>query len=225
MGLAQLAVFVRPSTEGKVKTRLQPRFGASGATALYEAFVEDALALCARVRDAGRVDLALWSTELDGPGVGAWGRTLGVVPRLQPEGELGERLAAAFDEGLRDYERVVIIGSDLPTLPFRLIASAFDALESSPLALGPANDGGYYLIGASHGLRPRFEDVRWSTSAAFADTVRANQGTEIATLPPWYDVDDESDLEVLRAHLSVQPKAAPATARCLASLGSLKDRA
>lgn len=220
MELAQLAVFARPPAIGEVKTRLGSAFGEDGATALYRAFVDDTLELCARVRDAGRVDLALWTSEIDDPVVAEWGRRLGTVPRLQPDGDLGVRLCAAFDEGLRRHQRVVIIGSDAPTLPLGLLVAAFNALDTAPMALGPANDGGYYAIGATDAIRPCFDGVRWSTPTALEDTVRANDDLPIAMLSPWYDIDEPADLDILRAHLSARPKAAPATARCLADLGT-----
>jgi rSAM/selenodomain-associated transferase 1 len=217
MGLAQLAVFVRPPKLGSVKTRLAARFGDAGAARLYEAFAEDTIALCSRVRAAGRVHLAVWSDGMD-DSVSVWAERLGTSPRIQPEGDLGSRLAAAFDEGLRDYERIVIIGSDMPTLPIELIGAAFDSLERSAWTLGPAQDGGYYAIGANRRLRPSFDGVRWSTENALADTVKANASHPPAMLPPWYDIDEPEDLAVLRAHLSIDPAAAPATASCMAEL-------
>jgi rSAM/selenodomain-associated transferase 1 len=217
MELAQLAVFVRPPTAGTVKTRLAPRFGEEGAARLYRAFVEDTISLCSRVRAAGRVHLAIWSAGSD-EAVSDWAKRLGTTQRIQPEGDLGVRLAAAFDEGLREYERVVIIGSDLPTLPIELIGAAFDSLDNSGFMLGPAQDGGYYAVGASEGVRPSFEGVRWSTDHALADTVKANAPQRPAILPPWYDIDEPEDLDVLRAHLSADSSAAPATARCMAEL-------
>jgi hypothetical protein len=131
---------------------------------------------------------------------------------------LGVRLAAAFDEGLRGYERVVIIGSDAPTLPAELIGAAFESLENSAFMLGPAHDGGYYAIGASQGVRPSFERVRWSTEDALGDTVKANAPRQPVLIPPWYDIDEPEDLAVLRAHLSVDSVVAPATASCMAEL-------
>ncbi|MGB5286129.1 MAG: TIGR04282 family arsenosugar biosynthesis glycosyltransferase [Polyangiales bacterium] len=217
MELAQLAVFVRPPTSGTVKTRLAMRFGEAGAAQLYQAFVEDTVALCARVRAAGRVDLALWAAGPD-PIVSEWAERLGTSPRIQPEGDLGVRLSAAFDEGLRRYERVVVIGSDMPTLPIELIGAAFESLEESSLMLGPAHDGGYYAIGASKGVQPGFEGVRWSTENALEDTVAANAPREPALIPPWYDIDVPEDLAVLRAHLSVDAAVAPATSKCIAEL-------
>jgi len=218
MELAQLAVFVRPPTAGKVKTRLSALFGERGAAELYRAFVEDTLDLCLRVAATGRVDVALWSAGPDDEIVSEWADRLGTPLRLQPPGDLGVKLTAAFDEGLRRYERVVIIGSDAPTLPIQLISAAFGSLDAAPIVLGPANDGGYYAVGASGKVPPSFEGVRWSTDRALEDTVTANAQRQVAIIAPWYDIDDAEDLAVLRAHLSVDPTVAPVTARCLTEL-------
>ena len=218
MGLAQLAVFVRPPEAGTVKTRLAAELGEDGAAALYRAFVEDTIAICSRVREAGRVDLALWTSGHSAL-VSEWAERLGTSAELQPEGDLGQRLSKAFEEGLRRYERVVVIGSDMPTLPIDLIGAAFEALEKNRLLLGPAHDGGYYAIGASKRRQPSFDGVRWSTSTAFADTIAANRATPAAVLPPWYDIDEPQDLKILRAHLSVSAAAAPATSSVLSELG------
>ncbi len=218
MELAQLAVFVRPPIAGAVKTRLSETLGPNGAVKLYEAFVEDTLSVCERVRSMGPVDVALWSTGPRNQVVTGWAQRLGTRVRPQAEGDLGARLALAFEAGLRSFERVVVIGSDLPTLPLRLVVAAFDALEDASMSIGPSNDGGYYAIGAARGQVPRFEAVRWSTTDAMSDTLKANAARSIALLPPWYDVDELDDINVLRAHLSTDLSAAPATARCLAEL-------
>ena len=218
MELAQLAVFVRPPIEGGVKTRLSDRLGPLGALKLYQAFVEDTLSLCERVRSIGRVEVALWSSGPAHPAVQSWAERLGSRAMPQPEGDLGDRLSAAFEAGLRSFERVVVIGSDLPTLPLQLVVAAFDALQDASMSIGPANDGGYYAIGAAGSQIPRFEDVRWSTTDAMGDTLRANAARSIRLLPPWYDIDEPDDLDLLRAHLSTDPSAAPASARCLSQL-------
>jgi hypothetical protein len=222
MALAQLGLFVRPPAEGGAKTRLAELLGDHGAAALYAAFVEDALRLCERVHAAGRVDIALWSTGPNDETVSSWASRLGTTVRLQPPGDLGVKLGAAFEHGLQQYERIVVIGSDLPTLPIELVASAFDALESAPLVLGPSNDGGYYAVGATDRVRPSFDGVRWSTVHALRDTVEANASHRIARIAPWYDIDEPPDLALLRAHLSVDESAAPATARCLAELARVQ---
>jgi rSAM/selenodomain-associated transferase 1 len=218
MELAQLALFVRAPSAAAVKTRLRPALGGPGAVSLYSAFVEDTIALCNRVREAGQVDIALWADHAGEAMVSAWGKALGTPPQQQPIGDLGARLAATFEAGLRRYERVLVIGSDAPTLPFSHIVAAFDALEEASIVLGPSNDGGYYVIGATDRVFPRFNGVRWSTPSALRDTLEANRSHEIAILSPWYDVDEPSDLKILKAHLSADPASAPATAQCLAEL-------
>jgi rSAM/selenodomain-associated transferase 1 len=214
MELAQLAVFVRAPIAGSVKTRLHSRLGPEGATELYCAFVDDVVELCNRVQEAGRVGVALWADDADDPAVRRWAEALGTSPKQQADGDLGRRMTVAFEEGLAKVDRVVIIGSDAPTLPFGSIVSAFDRLADVPLVLGPSNDGGYYIIGASK-APPRFDGVRWSTEFAYQDTRVANSAVTLGTVPPWYDVDDEADLDALRAHLSVSPDAASATATVL----------
>lgn len=217
MAVAQLAVFVRSPEAGKAKTRLAGALGPEGAAALYRAFIDDTLRLCERVQASGRVDVALWATSTDDE-VTRWADRLGVEPLLQRGEDLGARLLSAFDAGLAHHERVVVIGSDAPTLPAELVANAFESLGAARLTLGPASDGGYYAIGAAGGVRPRFDGVRWSTAHAFEDTVLANAEHSPAVIPPWYDIDEPEDLHVLRAHLALDPAAAPSTARCLANL-------
>lgn len=212
MAVAQLAVFVRPPVAGSVKTRLASSLGDHGAAALYEAFVEDTLRVCARIRAAGRVDVAIWHAGAEDDHTSAWAARVDGSLHAQPEGSLGDRLDAAFSQGLALYERVVVIGSDAPTLPPELLVAAFDSLVAARLVLGPTSDGGYYAIGASEGARPCFDRVRWSTAHTFADTRSANPNVPLTIIPPWYDVDEPADLRVLRAHLSVDPSAAPSTA-------------
>jgi rSAM/selenodomain-associated transferase 1 len=219
MDLAELAVFVRAPVAGSVKTRLHSALGPEGATELYCAFVEDVVARCQSVREAGRVRIALWADDASDPTVERWASALGTKPLQQPDDDLGARLVKAFETGLGRAERVVVIGSDAPTLPFSNIALAFDRLAQVPLVIGPSNDGGYVLIGAS-GTTPRFDGVRWSTELAYRDTRTANASLAVGTLPPWYDIDEEADLHALRAHLSVEPAAAPATAAALARLAA-----
>lgn len=219
MAIAQLAVFVRSPAPGSTKTRLAETLGARGAANLYEAFVDDTLSVCERLRAAGSIDVAIWHVGDADLHVRRWADRVDGVARKQPEGDLGDRLTAAFSEGLARYERVVVIGSDAPTLPASYLVSAFDALAEARLVLGPTSDGGYYTVGASQGVRPRFDGVRWSTRHAFADTRSANHDVPLSTTPPWYDVDDPNDLHLLASHLQLDPAAAPATAKRLEELG------
>ena len=108
---------------------------------------------------------------------------------------------------------MVLIGSDSPTLPLRLLHRAFAALENHDAVLGPTPDGGYYVIGFRRGMAVRLAGVRWSTSNALADTLARllEANMRYAILPPWYDVDTSEDLRLLKTHLSLDPEAAPQT--------------
>jgi len=214
---AQLGVFIRPPVPGVVKTRLADEIGEANAASIYEGFVEDTLRLCARLVAGGRIDVTLWYAGALDDRIRRWGAGVGASIHSQPDGDLGARLAHAFERGFSEYERVVIIGSDAPTLPASVLGEAFEALGGASMVLGPACDGGYYAIGAAT-RAPSFEGVRWSSSTALEDTVKANSDRDLAFLPPWYDVDDAPDLALLRAHLGLVPAAAPCTRDRLASI-------
>lgn len=117
---------------------------------------------------------------------------------------LGERLDAVFEDVFRlGAEHVVVIGSDLPDLPPRVLAGALSLLESDParVAVGPARDGGYYLIGMSRPHPILFKDIDWSTPRVLDQTLAAARahGIDYVLLEPWHDVDDAGDLARLAA--------------------------
>jgi glycosyltransferase A (GT-A) superfamily protein (DUF2064 family) len=99
---------------------------------------------------------------------------------------------------------VVAIGSDSPTLPVEFVADAFHRLEHLDCVLGPATDGGYYLIGLRAEQGGLFDGIEWGTPRVIAQTVARAQKSalSLALLPPWYDVDDAADLELLCGHLA-----------------------
>jgi uncharacterized protein len=106
----------------------------------------------------------------------------------------------SFDKG---FERTVIIGTDSPTLPLSYIQKAFDVLKEIPVTIGPTFDGGYYLIGLSEQNDKIFDDIEWSTSSVFSQTLARIKATNkrLYVLPPWYDVDTPDSLEFLRSHI------------------------
>ncbi len=109
---------------------------------------------------------------------------------------LGERMASAFDRAfVRGHDRVIIIGSDCPGLTTRLLEEAFEALKTNDLVIGPAHDGGYYLLGMRHPHPYLFSDMRWSTDTVAKETrARAqDRGLSMATLPTLSDVDRLED--------------------------------
>ena len=103
------------------------------------------------------------------------------------------------------------MGTDSPTLSVAYVEMAFEALQKCPVALGPSQDGGYYLIGLTQWIPQLFEGIPWSTEKVFDLTLRKihNLGYECEILPPWFDVDDFNSLKVLADQLTQNPGLAP----------------
>lgn len=216
-GGAAVAVFAKAPTAGRVKTRLIPPLSPEEAARVARALLEDTLH---RFPAAIAAPFTLF---LDGEADEALGEAAaraGVAIRPQGTGDLGARLARAF-AALREggAERVVAIGSDSPTLDPARIAEALEALRSGDAALGPTEDGGYYLIGARRGEADLFRDVPWSTARVARVTRERARGSGLSLrlLSPWYDVDDAESLR--RAARDATPGRCPALARVLVELG------
>jgi uncharacterized protein len=204
MAADRLLIFGRRPAAGRVKTRLTPPLPPDEAAALYEACLRDVIAHAARQR--GQVEL--WYDAEAGADAYFAAAFPHLVCRPQRAGDLGDRLADAFDRSFADgAERVVIIGSDAPTAPDSVYGAAFDALHEAVAALAPALDGGYYLIGLAASVWPAgqrlFRAVPWSSAEVFALTLdrAAEAGLEVRVLPGWYDIDRAEDLERARADL------------------------
>lgn len=198
-----LGLFVKYPLAGQVKTRLAGEIGDDNACRLYTAFVAD---LTERFRSYPS------------------GRCLGYAPDSeaarcyfeqlactefsvwpQPASGLGDRMLAFFSDHLPSQDdRAVLIGSDSPTLPIEAVDAAFRQLDDSDLVLGPAADGGYYLIGMRHPVRDVFQGISWSEPSVLRATVEQIQSRQLrlTLLPVWYDVDSGTDLEMLRGHLA-----------------------
>jgi hypothetical protein len=208
-----VVVFARAPVAGRTKTRLIPALGAEGAAALYRAFLADTVRTARRLEGAA---VELWAASADDAE-----RLAAPYPdrpvRAQPAGDLGRRMEAAMAHALSRHDRVLVIGSDAPTLPVRRLAEAARALATADVVLGPAADGGFYLVGVRDRALAFGDRIRWSTRHALADTLAAARaaGRRPARIRPWYDVDTPDDLRLLRAHLAVRRRAAPATAEAL----------
>lgn len=131
-----------------------------------------------------------------GDAVRAW---LGDGPLYLPqaEGDLGARMKDAFLRAFKDgAERVVIVGSDLPEVSASLLRRAFEQLDAHPAVVGPARDGGYYLLGLRGMIEGIFEGIEWSTSSVLRETLERlrGAGVEPATLEVLADVDTVDDL-------------------------------
>jgi rSAM/selenodomain-associated transferase 1 len=201
-----LGLFAKWPRAGEVKTRLAAASAPDWAAEVASAFLHDLVDRLATV-DAFRVlvfaprTAEAWFTEL------ARGR---YALHPQSEGDLGRRLAAFFTDQFRTgAESVVVLGSDSPTVPPAFVAQAFHELQRADVVLGPATDGGYYLIGCARGLPPLFDGIPWGSSCVLRDTIRrlAESACRLALLPPWYDVDTLDDWRMLEGHLAALRRA------------------
>lgn len=194
----RLMIFAKAPVPGRVKTRLG--LPPTLAAALHAAFVQDVVARHAR---PGR-RVTVWRTlDLDHPLWQTLADRHGIALAEQCDGPLGRRMASAFAAEMGQGP-VVILGTDSPTLPPRLVDAAFNALAEVPAVIGPASDGGYYLLGLRDGIPPIFgDDIEWGTATVFERTLAALMASGVAfrVLDPWYDVDRPADLVLLRHHL------------------------
>jgi len=212
-GRDRLVLFAKEPVPGRVKSRLAAALGRGPAAVLYAAFLED---LSAALRGP-------WEAVVAHDGADRRLREIFPEPwsfQAQGGGDLGARLARAardaFDGG---RERVVLAGSDAPTLGAREVVEALAALGRADVALAPAPDGGFTLAGLGRRVAPEalFGGVRWSTARALADVEQAAAaaGLRVERLEPVPDVDVVADLTRLLDALKGDPSLAPATRRAL----------
>jgi len=191
--MRRIALFARRPVAGEVKTRLSPAVPPALALDLYRALLEDALAVSAEAAaDERSIYWAGAAATEDGPAVPP-----GVRERQQQGAGLGERLAQAFVELLAAAgDRAVILGADCPGLEAATLERAFDALGSHDVVLGPARDGGYYLIGLRRPAPGLFREIEWSTPRVLDQTRERAAKAEltVALLPALDDLDTPEDL-------------------------------
>lgn len=186
------------------------RFDAARVARLADAFIRDTLRVSERcTHEALSIVFAPPDSE---PYFRALAPSAVLVP--QSGGDLGARLAAAvalaFDSGAT---RIVVIGTDTPHLPSERVDEAFDALAAADCVLGPARDGGYYLIGLTTPRPELFRGIDWGTASVLADTIAiaAAQGLRVACLREERDIDERADLEWLAEELRSAPARCPHT--------------
>lgn len=216
-----LAVAAKAPRPGTVKTRLQPLLSADEATELYRCFLKDTIESMENVSAA---QIVISYTPAGGERYFDGVLTNGHRMIAQRGESFGDRLYYALEDLLREgFDTASIMDADSPTLPREYIAQTFEELArpGDRVVLGPASDGGYYLIGIKRPHRRLFEEIAWSTPSVLAETVdRAAQiGLEVKLLPEWYDVDDTGDFERLKREIlggaghSVQGAAAAGASR------------
>ena len=220
-----LLIMAKQPIAGSSKTRLLPALTPEQAAELSRCFISDAVTAMADLAAAEpgappvKVNIAGTPAQAESyfaelaPGVGF----------VAQEGEtLGHRLNHVMSGALADGASMVLaINSDSPTLPPQLVADAFAKLASDAVdvVLGPAEDGGYYLIGWKQPHAQMVIDVEMSTPDVFRDTMAIAEaaGLRVATTTPWFDVDQPADLDRIRAALDSGWFCGPATAAFFAT--------
>jgi len=191
MSKPQLIIFLRKPELGKVKTRLAATLGAEKALAVYGTLLRHTLE-CAAQLDVERV---AWTTgngdvtELLAP--------FDFAIHEQDGNDLGERMEFAFEQAFtKGNSPVVIIGTDCPGISQELLEQALAALQDHDAVLGPARDGGYYLLGLKRPFNAVFRGIQWSTDTVAQDTINVlkSHALTVQLLPVLIDVDTEQDL-------------------------------
>jgi hypothetical protein len=194
----RLIIFTRYPVKGSVKTRLLPALGEEGAASLHRNMTEHTVKWAASLseKDPGFLEIRFegGSQDLMAEWLGAAGK---YVP--QGKGDLGERMARAFEENFqKKIKKVVLVGTDCPQLTAFHVQAAFVALKNHDLVLTPTVDGGYSLIGLRQMVPDLFVSLAWGTETVFQSTLeRAKKaGLSVKCMKPLRDVDVPEDVSV-----------------------------
>jgi len=189
-------IFIKYPFIGRVKSRLSLKFGKNFTIALYQKFVEDLLEMLKRTKytilicyypPENLIDFKSWL-----------GNDYEFIP--QKGNDLGERLKNCFIEGFElGYNNLIVIGSDSPGLPEKIINESIEKLNDFDTVIGPCEDGGYYLIGfTTYSFSSKiFEGITWSTSSVFEDTIDKlkSVSNDFFILEKLSDIDTKDDLK------------------------------
>jgi len=192
-----LLIFARQPVLGRVKTRLAADIGDEAALAVYC----ELLNITATAVEAAGIPATVWLAETPNSTAAELPEWPNTSWQLQPAGDLGHRMAAAFAAAYAaGASAVAIIGTDCPGLRAAHLEQAFELLQDHDVVLGPATDGGYYLLAMKVLHAPLFANKEWSTdtvrAATLADAVQL--GLSVALLPELADVDTVADLRAWR---------------------------
>lgn len=204
-----LVIFAKAPIPGQVKTRLIGTLTAEQAMELYVCFLKDTFALMEEVQEEREyLSLILCYSPPEELEAFEVVDLDGCLMLAQRGGDLGERLQNCFiDLAELGFTATVIIGADSPSLPPEIIIEAFEHLEKrKPIVVGPATDGGFYLIGMDKVHPQILEKMDWDTENTLSQLKnRAGHSKfEITLLPEWYDVDTPADIEHLRLEIKAE---------------------
>lgn len=186
----RIIVFVKNVVSGKVKTRLAKTLGNKEALKVYMQLLEITKQAVLQLPVKKEVWYA-WNVEQDD----LWDESE-FNKRVQIEGDLGEKMSNAFKTSFEEgTEKVILIGSDCPTLTGAIMEEAFNKLNENDVVFGPSKDGGYYLIGMSSFCPKVLSDIAWSTEEVMEQTEQRakDHNLRLAKLEPLNDIDNETD--------------------------------
>jgi uncharacterized protein len=201
-----LGLFAKYPEPGHVKTRLAAQTSPQWAAAIARACLLDTLN---RLADMPAERVLVYSPaqahlHFDSLSAGRFA----LVP--QSDGDLGQRMSAFLSERqARGAERIVVLGADSPTVPTAFVHEAFRLLNEFDVVIGPATDGGYYLLGCGQHTPPIFDNISWGSPSVLPDTVKrlSQWHGRLTLLPPWYDVDTLDDWLFLTGHIAAMRQA------------------
>ncbi len=192
MSKQALLVFAKNPEAGKVKTRLAATMGNEAALAVYNQI----LTYTVSVTQYLPVDKFVYYSNYIGQ-EDIW-NSEHYYKEIQQGADLGERMKNAFASTfIKGYDKVVIIGTDCPGISEDIIRDAFGHLQRCDVAIGPAKDGGYYLLGMRQLHSKLFENIQWSTNTVLNDTIKKCNELHLTyhLSPVLIDIDEEKDLE------------------------------
>ena len=195
-----LIIFAKYPEAGQVKTRLAATLGDTEAVRIYRSCAEMVIsAVGCDTADEYAAAIACWPPKKI-PAIEKW---LGLRLKIfsQQGHDLGSRMHHAFTDGFAEgYKKIIIIGADCPAVTRELIMRAFAGLDSADAVIGPATDGGYYLIGLRQPAAGIFKEIPWSTEQVCAQTLDQcrTSGMTFSLLPELRDIDRPEDLAYYR---------------------------
>ncbi len=196
-------LFTRFPQPGTSKTRLIPVLGDLGAAELQKSLTEHTVYEITRLKSLHPCCLEIHYTGGDRASMQAWlGK--GHLYKRQSEGHIGDRMAQAIAGHLGQKRGIILVGSDLPHISANILGEALLAVQRCDLVIGPACDGGYYLIGVNRSMKPDvlaalFSDIPWGSAEVFTKTVLKARHYQLTShiLPKLHDIDRPEDLRYL----------------------------
>jgi uncharacterized protein len=210
-----LAVFAKQPIAGWSKTRLAQTTSAEWAQAAAQAMVEDSLDRFAEIDLTGPVHpfaaarMIVYAPNDAGEYFAGLSKGRYELMPQSDDGNLGLRLRSFFEWSRKqDYVTTIVVGTDSPTLPVQYVTDAIRALKTHDIVIGPAFDGGFYLVGMTDLPLLPFHGISWSTPRVLDQLIdKVGNNAKVALLAPWYDIDTADDWAMMCGHINAMRRA------------------